>query len=482
MKNFWQGLGRGARLTLVGGALAIIGIVAILGIWALSTDYDVLFNNLSGPDAAAMTAELDRIKQPYKLGPDGTSILVDRQAVHKVRLKLMGKDLPLHGAVGFELFNNSDFGMTEFAQKVNYQRALQGEITRTIMSLDEVDSARVHLAMPEDRLFKNEQNRPKASIRLGLRNGRVLRNEQVAGIQRLVAAAVPGILMQDVTIVNQEGVALTRAGSAEGAPDSGTLDLKRDIERHLAHKATEVLERAFGPGGALVSVDAVLDMNQLRVTKEEVVGAPGRPEETAAGVVVRERESIKDAAPEAAGAGSGTSVREVEYQVGRRVEQLVSQPGSIIRLQVVAVLKTPIDANREEQAKALLGAAVGASKERGDIVVVQALHSLVESPATPIKDELASTQEGSGVRHDMGAADNGRTPFDRMSVVIGLAGTAMCLSLTVAVVLVVRAARGPHKSSVDATPMNAPERAAALAKIRSWLGEESPQPPSRRTT
>lgn len=480
MKNFWQGLGRGARLTLGGGALAILGIVAILGVWALSTDYDVLFNNLSGPDAAAMTAELDRMKQPYKLGPDGTSILVDRLAVHKVRLKLMGKDLPLHGAVGFELFNNSDFGMTEFAQKVNYQRALQGEITRTIMSLDEVDSARVHLAMPEDRLFKNEQNRPKASIRLGLRNGRVLRNEQVAGIQRLVAAAVPGILMQDVTIVNQQGVALTRAGNAEGATDSGTLDLKRDIERHLAYKATEVLERAFGPGGALVSVDTVLDMKQLRVTKEEVVGAPGRPEETAVGVVVRERESIKEAAPEAAGTGTGTSVREVEYQVGRRVEQMVSQPGSIIRLQVVAVLKTPIDANREEQVKALLGAAVGASKERGDIVVVQALHSLAESPAEPVKDELAST--ASGIRHDMVAADNGRTPFDRMSVVIGLAGTAMCLSLTVAVVLAVRAARGPHKPSVDATPMNAPERAAALAKIRSWLGEESPQPQSRRTT
>src|SRR5262249_51636316 len=152
----------------------------------------------------------------YRLENDGTTILVDKSQVHALRLKLLGKSGTLKSAVGFEIFNNTDFGMTEFAQKINYQRALQGELARTIQSLDEVKNARVRLVLPESGLFKKSGQKPKASITLAIKEGRSLAPEQVVGIQRLVAAAVPEIEPSAVTIADQRGVTLTRAAGNEG--------------------------------------------------------------------------------------------------------------------------------------------------------------------------------------------------------------------------------------------------------------------------
>ena len=145
--NFWQGLTHRARIGLIGGSVAILLATAVLAWWLLHTEYQALFTDLKPQDAQAMATELERLKIPYRLGDNGASILVDKATVHATRIKLMGKELPLHGAVGLELFNNTDFGMTEFAQKINYQRALQGELTRTIQSLSEVLEVRVLLAL-----------------------------------------------------------------------------------------------------------------------------------------------------------------------------------------------------------------------------------------------------------------------------------------------------------------------------------------------
>jgi len=220
MWAFWESLSRGARASLLTGVVLISVVLGAIGWWALRTEYQVLFSDLRAQDAQAMTAELDRLKIPYRLADSGTAILVDAASVHATRLKLMGRELPLQGAVGFELFNNTDFGMTEFAQKINYQRALQGELTRTILSLAEVSEVRVHLALPEQGLFKQANARAKASISVALHQGAVLRPEQVSGMQRLVAAAVPGMTVQDVTIVDQRGVALTRVAAAEGEAEA----------------------------------------------------------------------------------------------------------------------------------------------------------------------------------------------------------------------------------------------------------------------
>src|SRR3569832_2176841 len=191
IKEFWESLGSRARVGFIAGIAAIVCATAVAAAWLLHSDDQVLFADLKPQDTAAMVAELDRMKVPYRIAADGNTLLVDAKVVHATRLKLMGKDMPLHGAAGFEIFNNADFGMTEFAQKINYQRALQGEITRTILSLAEVRDARVHLALPEEGLFKRTDSKAKAAITLAMKLGESLRSEQVACIQRLVAAAVP---------------------------------------------------------------------------------------------------------------------------------------------------------------------------------------------------------------------------------------------------------------------------------------------------
>lgn len=481
LKDFWQGLGRSARIGLTAGAVAIVAATIGAGAWLLRTDYDVLFSGLSPADAAVMTAELDRMKLPYELGADGTSILVDRATVHGTRLKLLGKDLPLRGAVGFELFNNSDFGMTEFAQKINYQRALQGEITRTILSLAEVESARVHLALPDEGLFRREQSRAKASVTLALKRNQTLRAEQVSGIQRLISAAVPGVAVQDVTIVDSRGVALTRSAGPDALPDGNQrLDLKRDIETHLARKATEVLERAFGAGRALTSVDVTLNLNQVRVTTEDVTTPPVRKGEVPSGVVVRERETIKDDSALLAGrrgdepaAGPGSSHRETEYQVGRRVEQVVSQPGSIERLQVVAVVQAPLKPGQLEQLRALVGAAVGLSPQRGDVIVVQSLDGMADGAATPALDAgpAASMLAQAPVPGASASAPAqpvaGGAATQAITAMAGALGLAAILSL----LLQYRRARTRPPAAAAPQAMTAAQREEALQKVRQWLEE-----------
>ncbi|SEK93108.1 flagellar M-ring protein FliF [Roseateles sp. YR242] len=488
MRTFWQGLGTSARYGLVAGiALIVVGTIAF-GAWVMRTERDVLFGRLSAQDAAAMTTELDRMKVPYELAADGTTILVDRKTLHQTRLKLMSKDLPLHGAVGFELFNNTDFGMTEFAQKVNFQRALQGEITRTILSLAEVESARVHLAFPEEGLFKRDQGKAKAAITLALKQGQTLRPEQVRGIQRLVASSVAGIGPQDVTIVDQTGVALTRVSqpAADGGGDmSPQLELKREIEQHLAQKASQVLDRAFGPGRALASVDVVLDMNQVRRTTEDVLAAPAQPGEAITGVVVRARETTKEDVLPATNTrdgsrGTSNAQRETDYQVGRRVEQVVSQPGSIRNLQVLAVVKVPLDAQQVERTKALLAAAVGASTSRGDVVVVQPLAGL-NALAPTSQDETPAPIPSSATRLAdeapiVSQAQQPATQDSPRQVILALAVLVAVLVFgLVTWALASRNARARHR-----TPLSDTERQAALARVRGWLDAEPPQPGAQR--
>lgn len=485
---FWEKLGGAARAGLVTGLIVIVAVTAMLGYWLLRTDYQVLFAELAPQDAAAMTAELDRLKTPYKLGEDGTSILVDKDQVYKVRMKLMGKELPLRGAVGFELFNNSDFGMTEFAQKINYQRALQGEITRTILSLSQIKDARVILVMPEQGLFKQAASKAKASITLTMKQSQTLRPEQVTGIQRLVSASVPGIGTQDVTILDQNGVALSRngAGEADGEAGTGRLDLKKETENYLARKAGEVLERAFGPGLAMASVDVVLNAERAQITTEDLVVPPARPGHAPTGVVVRERETLREGAPletkafdSASPARAGSSQREVEYAVGRRVEQIVSQPGSIKRLQAVAVVRRALDPAQQEQIRKLLAAAVGASLERGDTVVVHALDAA--SPAGTTGAAALAAPEARALPFDMPgaqarpAAGSGHGDMKVEPVMEPWVAIAFLLVLVVvaAALLLMARRRAVRAAGRRDAPLTEAQRQAALAKVRAWMSADA---------
>lgn len=462
MKAWWSSLGLPARRVLVLGFGAAALSLAAAAWWVLHVDYAVLFSDLRPQDAAVMTAELDKLKALYVIADAGATVLVDRSQVHGLRMKLMGRDLPLHGTVGLELFNNTDFGMTDFAQKINYQRALQGELTRTILSFSEIRDARVHLALPEQGLFRQNTARPKAALTLTLRAGQALRSEQVSGIQRLVAAAVPGLLASEVTIVDQQGVALSRPADGESdAGGSARLEWKRETESYLSRKAAAVLERAFGVGQALASVDVTLNMDQVRVTTEDVLPAAdpkgaGAP----AGVLVRERESARDngvseGRPADARAGRGNSMqRDVEYQAGRRVEHVVSQAGAIRRLHVVALVRQPLGEQQRAEVHKLVAAAVGSSPDRGDTVVVQ---SVAAAPA--VEPPVASKEAAPSL-----PASGGAEP-----------GTAWMAALALAGFLAAGLAWFRRSSaSTRPRPLSDRERRAALAQVRSWMLESPP--------
>jgi flagellar M-ring protein FliF len=397
LRHLWRDASPGARTGLVLGVLLIAVALAWSLSWALHRDEQVLFADLEAQDAATIVGELERMKMPYRLAGDGTTILIERSQVHATRLKLMGKGVPLRGGVGFEIFANNDFGMTDFAQRINYQRALQGELARTIAALEEVRAVRVHLVLPESGLFRKSGVRPKAAVTMSLKRGRALAAPQVLGIQRLVAAAVAEIEPGAVTIVDEHGVTLSRPVDAEGAEGLDARHAAKDeIEQAIARKAVAVLDRAFGPGRAIVSVDVTLDHNQVKVTREEVL--PGNPR-SGEGAMTRRRTTVTGGSPAAAAAAAGGaddaprgagSTSEVEYQNGRRVEQVVSRPGSIRQISLGVLLPHALPADRAEQLRRLIGASVGLNAARGDELAISSLDQFggaaaaaAPSPADP---------------------------------------------------------------------------------------------------
>ena len=484
MRRFWDfgswPASTAARAGLAAGALAIIAATVVAGYFLLRPDYQVLFGDISAQDTAAMTMELDRLKIPYVLSDRGDTqgagtILVDKRDVYKTRLRLMGQDFPLHGGVGFELFNNNDLGMTEFAQKINYQRALQGELTRTILSLAEIRDARVLLALPEQGLFKQNTLRPTASVTLILKRGQALLPEQVTGIQRLVSAAVPGIAVQDVTIVDQRGMALTRpAGDTEAATGSSRLDLKKDTESYLARKATEVLDRALGAGQASASVDVTLNMDRVQSSTDELVGAPGKTGAASSGYVTKERETSHEVgAPlNTAAAGTtggnpggqvgGSSQHEVEYALGHRVEQVVSQPGSVRLMQVAIVVRKSLPADQLEKLRQVVAASVGASFERGDTVVVQMAQA---DRAEDVADIAPVAAPGQSAQAGSAAA---RAPSEPVT-----ASLWWLVALVVVFVfgLLLRPLFETRRAHAGAAPLSDAERREMLVRLQAWMGE-----------
>lgn len=385
LQSMWARTGRGARIGLVAGVVLIVVLAVAAGRWALAQDYEALFTGLAEQDASVMVAELERMKVPYQLEDNGRRILVPQELVHRTRLQLVGKNLPLHGAVGFEIFNNTDFGMTEFAQKVNYQRALQGELTRTIMSLQEVQAARVHLTLAESSMFKRDQNRSKASVTLTLKPGQQLAREQVVGIQRLIAAAVPGVETGDVTVIDQKGITLSSRRDGERESAAWQLETQRQIEEHLMRKAAAMLDRTFGPGQGVVSVDVLLNFDQVKVTTEEVLPAGKATDANGnvSGVLVRERQTAREqGAGKDKPEGAATVINsDTEYQAGRRVEQIVGTPGSVRRIHVGVVVPRGVAPERLARVRDIVAMAVGLDAARGDGIAVYSLDQMAETPA-----------------------------------------------------------------------------------------------------
>lgn len=484
-RAFWAQLGERRRIGVIGGAIAIAVLTLVLAYWIFSPRYQVLFADLDPQDASAIVGELDKMKVAYRLADGGGKILVDESAVYKTRLKLMGNGIPLHGNIGFEIFDRSDYGMTEFAQKIAYQRALQGELARTIMGFDEVKFARVHLVLPESSLFRQKKSEPKASVTLLLKGDRQLAPEQVAGIQRLIAAAVSGLEPGRVTVLDHRGVMLSRAGQGDDDYEANELQGKKEIEGYLTRKVVHVLDKAFGPGQAIVSVDVTMNRDQVKSTEEDVLPAENGGRE-AAGVIVRRRETrqgaslaYKTAAKEGGDGGAlvparpGNTTTEVEYQVGRRVQQVVSMPGGIRRLSVGVLVPQGFDQAKLDKLREVIASVVGFSAKRGDAIVVQA----VDQVAPVAANETAGTPDIVSEPSRAPIATAQTNLQQRLRNLIG-APAAWAVAALIVVGLMILAALSWGASRFGASGgrgggLSEQEREALLADIKRWVAAES---------
>jgi flagellar M-ring protein FliF len=234
------------RRIIVGVFALVCALLAIGYYLFLRTDYAVLYTDLKPADAAAIVAELDSKGIAHRLRDEGTTILVPVNEADTVRLAVAGSDIPLKGSVGFELFNKSDMGLTDFAQKINYQRALQGELARTIMTMDGIETARVHLAMPERSLFRGNRSTPKAAIEVVVRAGQMLEPARVAGIQRLVASSVPDLPLDEVVVLDGRGHVVSPAAIPAGFQPA-EVEEQQAAQNYYAARARSALATAL-PG------------------------------------------------------------------------------------------------------------------------------------------------------------------------------------------------------------------------------------------
>ncbi|MBW8760542.1 MAG: flagellar M-ring protein FliF [Burkholderiales bacterium] len=289
------------KMKLGAGVAGLAAVIVAICLWSSQGDYRVLFANLPDKEGGAVVAQLSTMQVPYKFAEGGTAILVPADKVNEVRLKLASAGLPKSSVVGFELMDNAKFGQTQTQERVNLQRALEGELTRTISSIDAVESARVHLALPNQNGFFREQQKPSASVVLMLRGGRTLDRSQLAGIVHLVASSVPELQTRDVSVLDQTGALLTENGDRANSQglDATQLQYRTQMEASYTKRIQELLEPVIGRENLRASVTADIDFSQSEATSEQF-----KPNGNPADATVRSQQS-SDAGGSAGNVPSG---------------------------------------------------------------------------------------------------------------------------------------------------------------------------------
>jgi flagellar M-ring protein FliF len=316
----------------------VVGIFFLVG-WLNSVQYTRLYSNMEEEEAGEVLAYLRDAKVEYRLLDGGRTIEVPSTDVYQTRIALATEGLPRAGSVGYSIFDQNNLGMTDFLQNLNFRRALEGELTRTIMQLDEVQAARVHIVMPKDRLFKQDQKKTTASVVLKTKGNGKLDERQIAGITHLVASSVEGLEPDKITVLDYGGNLLSSGQSSDPSIglSSSQLQIAQRVENHLQSKAQSMLDQVLGADRSVVRVTASLDFQQLERTSE--IYDPNSPS-------VRSEERVKSTGKESDKANeSSESEREdseettrTNYELNRTVEHAVNAVGSIDRLSVAVLV------------------------------------------------------------------------------------------------------------------------------------------------
>ncbi|MDP1902195.1 MAG: flagellar basal-body MS-ring/collar protein FliF [Rubrivivax sp.] len=434
------GTGLGARLQALPGrtqAMALLGVATLVAVLSLmftsarDADYRVLFPNLSEKDGGQVIDRLTQMNVPYRFAEGGSSIMVPSARVHELRMKLAATGLPSTGAggsSGYEIMDKSSFGQTQGQERMKIQRAIEGELTTSIQSLESVKSARVHLALPAQNGFFREQQKPSASVVLTLHPGRTLDRGQIAGIVRVVSGSVPELAAKAVNVVDSTGSLLSGAGDDDTAQglDSQQLQYRREVEAGHLKRVLALLEPVLGRDNVRASVSAEIDFSQVMQTAE----AYGPNQGASAKTAVREQRSEESTQPgsampggvpgatsnqpptpataplagaaqalqgtQAPGAAGGAGRREAatRFEVDKTVTVTRSAVGAVKRLSAAVVVNhrsstdakgktstAPIGDKELEQLTALVQQGIGFNAERGDLVKVVNAPFRVEAAA-----------------------------------------------------------------------------------------------------
>jgi flagellar M-ring protein FliF len=418
-------LTNGQKFGLMLGLAALFSLLVGSWIWFRTPDYKVLYSNLNDRDGGTIVATLQQQNIPYKMAEGGGAILVPADMVYETRLKLASQGLPRGGSVGFELLENQKLGVSQFQEQVNFQRALEGELARTIQSLASVQSARVHLAIPRPTVFIREQEKPSASVLLTLYPGRVLDPAQVTGIMHLVSSSVPQLSYKDVTVVDQNGNMLNRTDSEYGRMglEPAQLEYTRQVEQSYIKRIESILTPIAGPNNVHAQVAADVDFSQTEQTAETfkpnptpaeasvrseqssettgggagAVGVPGALSNQPPGAATAPITAPNVPPTGSAGGSQGSSHKEttINYELDKTIRHVKQGAGEIKRLSVAVVVNNrkqtgkdgkvaskPYTADEMRQINNLVKEAMGYSQTRGDTVnIVNADFNLGDKPA-----------------------------------------------------------------------------------------------------
>ena len=348
---FWSGRTMAQRALIGGLTVMVVAVFILLILWLNQPDYRVLYTRLYPEDAARVVQMLQSKKIPYQIKDDGQTLLVPADQVYDLRLEIAGEG-SLHGqGIGFEIFDDVKIGQTDFIQHINYQRALQGELARTISEFPQVDRARVHLVIPHKSLFIEEQSSPTASVVIKLKDGEELSKKEITGIVNLVAMSVEGLEKNRISLTDMNGQPLYEADEDEMSGLSTTqLEYKHQVERQMEKRIQELLAPAVGAGKVIARVNAELDFSQKTITKElydpdtTVVRSETRTEETTQG-----RANMDGGVPEANFRGDGftgsqstqDSTREsrvTNFEINKEEQSIVTPVGELKRLTVAVIV------------------------------------------------------------------------------------------------------------------------------------------------
>jgi flagellar M-ring protein FliF len=420
-------LDRAQKIKMGLGAFGLLAIALALFFMGRQPDWKVLYNNLGDKDGGAIIAQLTTMNVPYKYTEGGGAIMVPADKVHDTRLRLASQGLPKGTVSGFELMEANRFGMTQFQERLTFQRGLEGELTRSIQSLSSVQAARVHLALPNQNGFFREQQKPSASVLLTLHPGRTLDKAQIAGIVHLVASSVPEMNPKAVSVVDDAGTLLsaTPDGMAQGA-DTQKLQYTQQVEQLYTRRILDMIEPLVGAGNVRAQVSADIDFSLAESTSEQ-----HRPNQGGEPGAVRSQQIVEDGTPaQAQPAGvpgattnqppatgtapingaaaplgvasnadkAGTQRREsvINYEIDKTVRTVREASGTVKRLTAAVVVNhrsvtdktgklitTAIPPEQLEQMTALVRETIGFKQERGDSVnVVNAVFNVPQ----PVED------------------------------------------------------------------------------------------------